>query len=132
MRQRLGLADDQIVLLFVARRMASRSEGRPDDGRMALAAGVLVVGAAVSLLGLTQDRCWDASGSANDPAYTVVTCAPVGQAPAVPLPGAWATGYDSGVGTPLGVLVEVILLGSALAIVVASGDPADQVQHSST
>jgi len=79
---------------------------------------LLVVSAAIALLALTGERCWQATGSPADPTYTVIPCG--GQAVLV-AGGLFASGSDSGVLTTGGGLVEAVLLLGALTLTAVTG-----------
>jgi hypothetical protein len=98
---------------------------------MAAAAVLLVVSAAVALLVMTGERCWQATGSPADPTYTVIPCGGQtvlvagGQTSAgsgsVAGGQAFASGGDSGVLTTGGGLVEAVLLAGALTLTAVTG-----------
>ena len=110
-----------LALIYLWPRLAITHGRDSAETVVVLVVGMLVAGAAVALLALTDTRCWQASGSATAPTYTVSPCGPgTGPSP-VALPGAWASGYDSGVLTLGGALAEGILLVTALGLTVSSG-----------
>jgi uncharacterized membrane protein YgdD (TMEM256/DUF423 family) len=103
--------------------LGSRIEGHPGRRRrevaIACAATLLVIGAGVGLLSTTESRCWTAAGSPADPHYTVVPC---GSQTVIPADGGtFASGFDSGVLTARGGLIEAVLLAGALGIVTLTG-----------
>ena len=108
------------VLLIV---LGSRIQALPLRGRseavIATAAILLVLGAAIALLGMTEGRCWQATGSPADPTYTAIPCG--GQAGLVAGGQTFASGFDSGVLTTGGGLVEAVLLLGALSLVAVTG-----------
>jgi hypothetical protein len=106
--------------------LASRLQALPAryglEAVIAVAAVVLVVGAAVALLGMTGEACWQATGSTADPTYTTIPCA--GGASASGSVGAgqtFASGSDGGALTTRGGAVEAILLLSALTLTAVTG-----------
>jgi hypothetical protein len=86
---------------------------------IAAAAVLLVVDAAIALLVMTEGRCWQATGSPADPTYTVIPCG--GQAVLVGGGQTFASGFDSGVLTTGGGLVEAVLLLGALTLAALTG-----------
>jgi hypothetical protein len=105
---------------------------------MAAAAVLLVVSAAIALLVMTGERCWQATGSPADPTYTVIPCGgqtvlvaggqtSVGSG-SVAGGQTFASGGDSGVLTTGGGLVEAVLLAGALTLTAITGrTPASMV-----
>jgi hypothetical protein len=103
--------------------LGSRIEGHPGRRRheaaIACSATLLVIGAAVGLLSTTEGRCWTAAGSPAAPNYTVVPC---GGQTVIPADGStFASGFDSGVLTARGGLIEAVLLAGALGLVTLTG-----------
>ena len=86
---------------------------------IAAAAVLLVVSAALALLVMTEGRCWQATGSPADPTYTGIPCG--SQAVLVGDGQAFASGFDSGVLTAGGGLVEVVPLLGALTLTALTG-----------
>jgi hypothetical protein len=80
---------------------------------------LLVVSAAIALLVMTEGRCWQATGSPADPRYSVIPCG--GQAVLVAGGQTFASGFDSGVLTTGGGLVEAVLLLGALTLAAVTG-----------
>ena len=92
---------------------------RRSEAVIAAAAVLLVVSAAIALLGMTEGRCWQATGSPADPTYTVIPC---GSQPVLVAGGqTFASGFDSGVLTTGGGLVEAVLLLGALTLAAVTG-----------
>lgn len=121
------------ALLFIG--LGSRIHAKdPRSGAepvIAAAAGLLIVAGAIAVLGLTETRCWQATGTAADPTYTVIACDEQDGAVGGSLPGgtqAFASGSDGGALTSRGGVVEAVLLAGSLALVALSGrtrvDPA--------
>jgi hypothetical protein len=116
-----------ILLIGLASRIGELSGRRRAEPLIAAVAGLLVVGAAIALLGMTEGRCWLASGSPADPTYSVMSCG--GQAGSVGVAQGgiaaggqtFAGGYVSGVLTTGGGLVEAVLLLGALTLAAATG-----------
>ena len=112
-----------VLLVVLGSRMHAPGLSRAEP---IIAAGVvlLVVGAAFALLGMTETRCWQATGTIGDPSYSVIACddgrGPVSgdQIAGVQTIG---SGSDSGVLTTRGGLVEAGLLLGALAMAIVSG-----------
>ena len=107
-----------ILLIGFGSRIGELSGRRRAEPLIAAAAVLLVVGAAIALLGMTEGRCWQATGSPADPTYTVIPCG--GQAVLV-AGGLFASGSDSGVLTTGGGLVEAVLLLGALTLTAVTG-----------
>jgi hypothetical protein len=111
--------------------LGSRIHGLPRRHRseavIAAAAVLLVVGAAIALLGLTEGRCWQASGSPADPTYSVMSCGGQAGSGGVAQGGiaaggqTFAGGYDSGALTTGGGRVEAVLLLGALTLTAVTG-----------
>lgn len=80
---------------------------------------LLVVSAAIALLVMTKGRCWQATGSPADPTYSVIPCG--GQVVLVTGRQTFASGFDGGVLTTGGGLVEAVLLLGALTLAVVTG-----------
>ena len=116
-----------ILLIGLASRIGEVSGRRRAEPLIAAVAGLLVVGAAIALLGLTEGRCWQASGSPADPTYSVMSCGGqagsggVAQGTIAAGGQTFAGGYDSGVLTTGGGLVEAVLLLGALTLAAATG-----------
>lgn len=108
------------VLLIV---FGSRIQDLPtlhrSEAVIAATAALLVVSAAIALLVMTGERCWQATGSPADPTYTVNLCG--GQTVLVAGGQAFASGSDSGVLTTGGGLVEAVLLLGALTLTAVTG-----------
>ena len=78
----------------------------------------LVVGAAMAVLSVTEERCWRATGSPSNPTYTVVPC--TAQIVIGAGDHAFAGGSDSAVLTWAGGLLEAALLLGALTLTLAT------------
>ena len=115
----IGFAAPGLVLILLGSRIRAQPTRRESEAVSAAAAVLLVVSAAVALLAMTEERCWQATGSPADPTYTVISCA--GQDILVAGGQAFASGSDSGALTTGGGLVEAVLLISALAVAVLTG-----------
>jgi hypothetical protein len=110
------------VLILFASRLQALPARYGSEAVIAVAAVVLVVGAAVALLGMTGESCWQATGSPADPTYTTIPCA--GGASASGSVGAgqtFASGSDSGALTTRGGAVAAVLLLSALTLPAVTG-----------
>ncbi len=110
------------ALILLAARLQALPARYGSEAVVAVAAVVLVVGAAVALLGMTGESCWQATGSPATPIYTTIPCA--GGASASGSVGAgqtFASGSDSGALTTRGGAVEAILLISALTLTAVTG-----------
>ena len=110
------------VLMLFSSRLQALPARHGSEAVVAVAAVVLVVGAAVALLGMTGGSCWQATGSPADPTYTAILCA--GGASASGSVGAGQTfgsGSDSGALTTRGGAVEALLLLSTLTLTAVTG-----------
>ena len=116
-----------ILLIGLGSRIGELSGRRRAEPLIAAVAVLLVVGAAIALLGMTEGRCWQASGSPTDPTYSVTSCGGQAGSGDVAQGGiaaggqTFAGGYDSGVLTTGGGLVEAVLLLGALTLTAATG-----------
>ncbi len=119
-----------VALLALSARTMTMAEPdrRRRDGVVAAGVVVLVVGAGVALLATTGGRCWEETGTAASPTYTVTACddgmGSTGQESVGVGPGSGTqvigSGYDSGVLTTTGALAEGGLLLGALALVIVT------------
>ena len=107
-----------VLLILLGSRIQALPPRHRSEPVIAAAAVLLVVSAAIALLALTEERCWQATGSPADPTYTVIPCG--GQAVLV-AGGPFASGSDSGVLTTGGGLVEAVLLLGALTLTAVTG-----------
>ena len=115
----IGFAIPGVLLILLGSRIQTPPTRHRTELVIAAAAVLLVASAAIALLVTTQERCWQATGSPADPAYTVIPC---GSQPVLVAGGqAFASGYDSGVLTTGGGLVEAILLLGALTLTAVTG-----------
>lgn len=115
----LGFAVPGLLLLLFGSRIRALPEHRWNEPVVAAATVLLVVSAAIALLGMTEGRCWQATGSPANPTCSVIPC---GGAPSLPAGGqVFASGVDGGVLTTGGGLVEAALLLGALALIVVTG-----------
>jgi len=128
-----------ILLIGFGSRIGELSGRRRAEPLIAAAAVLLVVGAAIALLGMTEGRCWQATGSPADPTYTVIPCggqggsgdsaqgfvggtAQGGGQGTITVGGqTFAGGGNSGVLTIGGGLIEALLLLSALTLTAVTG-----------
>ncbi len=108
-----------VLLILLGSRIQALPTRHRSEAVIATAAVLLVVSAAIALLVMTEGRCWQATGSPTDPTYTVIPCG--GQAVLVPGGQAFASGFDSGVLTTGGGLVEAVLLLGALTLAAVTG-----------
>lgn len=108
-----------LLILLGSRIRAVPSTRRRSEAVIAAATALLVVSAAGALLVTTEGRCWQATGPPATPTYDVIPCS---AEPATVGGGqTFASGYDSGVLTTAGGLVEAALLLGALALVAVTG-----------
>lgn len=108
-----------LLLILLGSRIQALPVRRRSEAVIAAAAVLLVVSAAIALLGMTEGRCWQATGSPADPTYTVIPC---GSQPVLVAGGqTFASGFDSGVLTTGGGLVEAVLLLGALTLAAVTG-----------
>jgi len=135
----IGFALPGLVLIMFGSRIGESPGRRRAEALTAASVVVLVVGAAIALLGMTEERCWQASGSRADPTYTVIPCggqggsgdsaqgfvggtAQGGGQGTIAVGGQiFAGGSDSGVLTIGGGLVEALLLLGALTLTTVTG-----------
>jgi hypothetical protein len=103
-----------VLLILLGSRMQALPPRPRSEPVIAAAAVLLVVSAAIALLAMTEERCWQATGSPADPTYTVIPCG--GQTVLVAGGQTFASGSDSGVLTTGGGLVEAVLLAGALTL----------------
>lgn len=103
-----------VLLIALGSRLHALPPRHRSEAVIAAAAVLLVVSAAIALLAMTEGRCWQATGSSADPTYTVIPCSDQGL---VAGGQAIASGFDSGVLTTGGGLVEAVLLLGALALI---------------
>ena len=108
-----------ILLVLLGSRIQALPTRHGSEGVIAAAAVLLVVSAAIALLALTGERCWQATGSPADPTYTVIPCG--GQTVLVGGGQTFASGSDSGVLTTGGGLAEALLLLGALTLTTVTG-----------
>jgi hypothetical protein len=108
-----------ILLILLGSRIQVLPTRHGSERVIAAAAALLVVSAAIALLALTGERCWQAMGSPADPTYTVIPCG--GQTVIVGGGQTFASGSDSGVLTTGGGLVEALLLLGALTLTAVTG-----------
>lgn len=107
-----------VLLILLGSRIQALPTRHRSEAVIAAAVVVLVVSAAIALLGMTEGRCWQATGSPADPTYTVIPC---GSQPILVAGGqTFASGFDSGVLTTGGGLVEAVLLLGALTLTVVT------------
>lgn len=119
----IAFAVPGIVLILLGSRMGGRPTQRRNELVIAAAVVLLVASAAIAPLVLAEGRCWQAMRSLTDPpTYTVTSVVPC-EGPAVPDTGGqtFASGYESGVLTTGGGLVEAVLLLGALALTTLTG-----------
>jgi len=107
--------------------LGSRIQGVPLRHRsevvIAAVVALLVASAVITPLAMAEGRCWQATRSPTDPpTYTVTSVVPCG-GPAVLDAGGqtFASGYESGVLTTGGALVEAVLLLGALTLTAVTG-----------
>jgi len=115
----IGFAVPGVLLIRLGPRIGALPRRPRSEAVIAAAALLLVVSAAIALLGMTEGRCWQATGSPADPRYSVIPCG--GQAVLVAGGQTFASGFDSGVLTTGGGLVEAVLLLGALTLTVVTG-----------
>jgi hypothetical protein len=108
-----------VVLILLGFRIQALPRRLRSEAVIAAAAVLLVMSAAIALLVMTEGRCWQATGSPADPTYTVIPCG--GEAVLVAGGQTFASGFDSGVLTTGGGLVEAVLLLGALWLVAVTG-----------
>jgi hypothetical protein len=107
------------LLILLGSRIQALPTRHRSEAVIAAAAVLLVVSAAIALLVLSGERCWQATGSPADPTYTVIPCG--GQTVLGGGGQTFASGSDSGVLTTGGGLVEALLLLGALTLTAVTG-----------
>jgi membrane protein implicated in regulation of membrane protease activity len=115
----IGFAAPGLLLILLGSRIEALPTRHGSEAVSAAAAVLLVVSAAIALLVMTEGRCWQATGSPADPTYTVIPCG--GQGVLVAGGQTFASGFDSGVLTTGGGLVEAVLLLGALTLAAVTG-----------
>ncbi len=115
----IGFAAPGLLLILLGSRIDALPTRPRTEAVIAVAAVLLVVSAAIALLVMTEGRCWQATGSPADPTYTVIPCG--GQGVLVAGGQTFASGFDSGVLTTRGGLVEAVLLLGALTVAAVTG-----------
>jgi hypothetical protein len=108
-----------VLLILLGPRIQALLMRHRSEAVIAAATVLLVVSAAIALLIMTVGRCWQATGSPADPRYSVIPCG--GQAVFVAGGQTFASGFDSGVLTTGGGLVEAVLLLGALTLAAVTG-----------
>jgi hypothetical protein len=108
-----------VLLILLGSRIQALPTRHGSEPVIAAAAVLLVVSAAIALLVMTGERCWQATGSPADPTYTVIPCG--GQAVLVAGGQTFASGSDSGALTTGGGLVEALLLVGAVTLIAVTG-----------
>ena len=110
------------VLMLLSSRIQALPARRGSEAVVAVAAVLLVVGAAIALLGMTGESCWQATGSPADPTYTAIPCAGgASGSGSIGVGQTFASGSDSGALTTSGGAVEALLLLAALTLTVVTG-----------
>jgi hypothetical protein len=109
-----------LVLILLGWRIHALPRRPWSEAVIAAAAVLLVVSAAIALLSMTEGRCWQATGTPANPTYTVIPC---GEGVVGATSQTFASGFDSGVLTRAGGMVEVVLLLGALALTALTGRP---------
>jgi len=108
-----------VLLVLLGSRIQALPRRHWSEAVVAAAVVLLVVSAAMAPLVMTEGRCWQATGSPADPTYTVIPC---GSQPVLVGGGqTFASGFDSGVLTTGGGLVEAVLLLGALTLATVTG-----------
>jgi hypothetical protein len=107
------------LLINLALRMPASARNSRSEALVAAGMAVLVVGAAVALLGTAEGRCWEAHGSPSSPTYTVIPC--TDQPVTVGGGDTFASGYDGGVLTTMGGVFEAVLLLVAITLAAGTG-----------
>jgi hypothetical protein len=108
-----------VLLIGLGSRIQALPTRQRSEGAIAAAAVLLVVSAAIALLVMTEERCWQATGPPADPTYIVIPCDDQGVL--VARGQTFASGFDSGVLTTGGGLVEAVLLLGALTLAAVTG-----------
>jgi hypothetical protein len=116
----IAFAVPGLVLILLSMRVHALPRRLWSEAVIAAAAVLLVVAAAIGLLGMTEGRCWQATGSPSNLTYTVIPC---GRGVVGAASQTYAGGFDSGVLTRAGGLVELILLLSALGLTALTPRP---------
>jgi len=119
----VGFAIPGLVLIFLGWRMRGPDTRYWSEVVIGAAVVLLVMSAAIAPLVMAEGRCWQATRSPTDPpTYTAITVIPCGGPPVPDASGQTsASGFDGGVLTTAGGLVEAIFLISALALTAVTG-----------
>jgi hypothetical protein len=119
-----------VLLVLLGSRIQELHKRHRLEPVLASAAVLLVLSAAIALLVMTGERCWQATGSPADPTYTVIPCSgqtgfvgggQISASGSVASGQTLASGSDSGVLTTGGGLVEAVLLAGALTLTAVTG-----------
>jgi hypothetical protein len=118
-----------VLLILLGSRNRALPPRSGTEGVIAAVTVLLVVSAAIALLVLTGERCWQAMGPPAEATYTVIPCGAQTVAAgghssgsgSVAVGQAFASGSDSGVLTTGGGLVETLLLLGALTVTAVTG-----------
>jgi hypothetical protein len=119
----VGFAIPGLLLIVLGWRLRGPATRHWSEVVIAAAVVLLVVSAAIAPLVLAEGRCWQATRSPTDPpTYTVITVIPC-DGPPVPDAGGQtsASGYESGVLTTAGGVIEAVLLVGALMLPAVTG-----------
>jgi membrane protein implicated in regulation of membrane protease activity len=119
----IGFAVPGLVLILLGWRMRAPATRHWSEVVIGAAVVLLVASAAIAPLVMAEGRCWQATRSPTDPpTYTVINVIPCGGPPVPDASGQdLASGFESGVLTTGGGLVEAILLIGALALTAVTG-----------
>ena len=119
----IAFAVPGVVLILLGSRMGGRPTQRRSELVIAAAVVLLVASAAIAPLVLAVERCWQAARSPDDPpVYTEITVIPCsGQVVPDEAGVTLATGFEGGVLTTGGGLVEAILIIAALTLTTLTG-----------
>lgn len=114
----IAFAVPGVALILLGSRIQGPAMRRRSEVLIAAVVLLLVASAVIAPFAMAEGRCWQATRSPTDPpTYTVTSVVPC-RGPAVPDAGGqtFASGYESGVLTTGGGLVEAVLLLGALTL----------------
>jgi len=119
----IGFAVPGVLLILLGARIEAAPTRAWSEAVIAAVVVLLVVSAAIAPLVMAEGRCWQATRSpADPPTYTVITVIPCGGQGGPDAGGqTFASGFESGVLTTGGGLVEAVLLLGALTLTAVTG-----------
>jgi hypothetical protein len=121
----IAFAVPGLLLVLLATRLPAHDGAVLAEVAVGAVVVALVLGAAAALLGTTEGRCWNATGTPGSPRVEVIPCSADGSSSVVGGEDAFASGFDSAVITWRGAVLEAALLIGAVGLVwlTGRGDP---------